>query len=321
MVELTLRQMEYVVALHDTGHFGQAAQACHISQPALSRQVKKVEELLEVPLFERTPEGTVPTPSGREFVTEARQILEDARQLIDRVASVSGELRGALTLGVIPTVGPYFLPGVLQKLNDTFPALELSILEARTSDLLERLRRRQIDLALMASPVASQRTESVAVARDPFVAILPAKHPLAQHQALSASDLIDTPLLLLEEGHCFRDHALDFCTRTDSIAEADVQATSLSTLLSLVELGHGLTIVPSLALPRELAGRSSLTMVPFQSPPPARKLSLFWRQSSPRGEAFHRLGAQMAAHIPSLNRYISQISSNENILLEPLISR
>lgn len=320
MVELTLRQMEYIVALHDKGHFGEAARSCHISQPALSRQVKKVEDLLGTRLFERTPDGTIATPAGREFVTEARQILDASRHLIDRVASVGGQLQGPLRLGVIPTVGPYLLPEVLSDINAAFPDLELTLIESQTSRLLQDLKRRRIDVALMASPVESTGADCLAVARDPFAAIVPRDHPLADTDRLSASDLMNAPLLLLEEGHCFRDHALEFCAQHDSVTEANIQATSLSTLLSLVELGHGLTIVPALALTRELLGRSRLRLVPFRSPIPSRDLSLFWRHSSPRQEAYHRLATHLVNHLPSINRSLIEQFDDPSLQLKSLIS-
>lgn len=300
-MNITLRQMEYVVAVAEYGHFGRAAESCHVSQPALSRQIKRVEELFGTSLFERTSRGAIPTPSGQRVAADAREILDRTRRLITRVESMDGQLRGPLNLGTIPTVGPYFLPGILGELHDAMPELELTIVEDQTSRLLEALESARLDAALLATPIDAPFTEGLALIDDPFVAVFHREHPLADLDSVAPEKLTQFPVLLLEEGHCFRDHALEFCATSDSIDEADTRATSLSTLLSLVELGRGVTIVPVLALAPELATRPHLTARPFASRKPSRTLSLLWRASSPRTDAFADLGRRLAAHTDILN--------------------
>ena len=300
-LNITLRQMEYVVAVAEFGHFGRAAESCHVSQPALSRQIKRVEELFDSSLFERTPRGAIPTDAGRRFVADAREILNRTRRLVTRLESSNGELRGPLNLGTIPTVGPYLLPGVLGQLHAARPGLELTIVEDQTSRLLESLDAARLDAALLATPIEAPVTDEMALIDDPFVAVFHRDHELARQHEISPEELTEFPVLLLEEGHCFRDHALEFCASSDSIDEADTRATSLSTLLSLVELGRGVTIVPVLALAPELAARDHLVARAFRGRTPSRTLSLLWRSSSPRRQAFNELGQLFADHTKALN--------------------
>lgn len=317
-MNITLRQMEYVVAVAEHGHFGRAADSCHVSQPALSRQIKRVEEIVDIPLFERTSKGAIPTPAGRRFASDARDILGRARRLVTRVESMDGRLRGPLNLGTIPTVGPYFLPGILGELHDIRPELELTIVEDQTSRLLEALEAARLDTALLATPVEAPFADELDLIDDPFVAVFHRGHPLAEHESVSPEELTQYPVLLLEEGHCFRDHALEFCASSDPIDEADTRATSLSTLLSLVELGRGVTIVPVLALAPELAARPHLTARPFSGRKPSRTLSLLWRSSSPRADAFADLGRQLAAHTDALNDRLTSAGFADYPKLSPL---
>ena len=306
-MNVTLRQMEYVVAVADEKFFGRAADSCHVSQPALSRQVKQVEETLGVPLFERTSKGAIPTPAGREFVDGARTLLTGARQLITRIESRSGDLRGLLKLGVIPTVAPYLLPGVLGRLHEMHPDLQLTIVEDETSRLIEHLERASLDAALMATPVDSDQVFVMPLIADPFVAVCHEAHPIAEVDQVEAADLTQYPLLLLEEGHCFRDHALEFCTASGAIDEADTRSASLSTLLGLVELGRGVTILPSLAVSRELPARPRLVARPFRGASPRRTLSLVWRSTSPRCDIFSELGRIFATHTEVLNTELDDL--------------
>ena len=310
-MDITLRQMQYIVAVAKEGHFGKAADSCHVSQPALSRQIKKVEELFETQLFERSARGVVVTPAGREFVDAARSVLSEARRLTDRVDSFDGALRGPLSLGIIPTVGPYFLPGILGHLHEAYPQLSPSIVEEQTSRLLEKLADADLDVALMATPVEAPHTETLPLVIDPFVTVVHADHHLAKKEEITAADLTKAQLLLLEEGHCFRDHALEFCATSDDIDEADIRSTSLSTLLGLVELNRGVTILPVLALARELPARPHLIARPFAGSCPNRTLSLLWRATSPRVDAFRRMGDLFAGHTDQLNRTLDSFGFDD----------
>ncbi len=306
-MNITLRQMEYIVAVAEHRHFGRAAESCHVSQPALSRQVKRAEEVFETPFFERTSQGTVLTPAGKEFVEGARAILSRTSQLLARIESIGGELGGPMELGVIPTVAPYFLPGVLGKLHQQHRELRLTIVEDETSRLIDQLEGATLDVALMATPVDTAQMHVMPLAQDPFVAVFHTDHPLAIEDSVIAQELSNHPLLLLEEGHCFRDHALEFCTAAGAIDEADTRSASLSTLLGLVELGRGVTILPTLAVARELPGRPQLVARPLDDTAHCRTLSLVWRSTSPRDELFSELGQIFAAHTETINRELDDL--------------
>ena len=306
-MDITLRQMEYVVAVADEQFFGRAADACHVSQPALSRQVKQVEEFLGTPLFERTRKGAMLTPAGREFVEGARTVLNRTQRLITRISSLGGELRGQLKLGVIPTIAPYLLPGVLGKLHDRHADLELTVIEDETSRLIDQLGRAQLDAALMATPVDTGNLEVMPLIADPFLVVFHADHPLSRTSSVPVKELTTHSLLLLEEGHCFRDHALEFCASAGKIDEADVRSASLSTLLGLVELGRGVTVLPTLAIARELPGRPRLVARPLSGGQHQRTISLVWRSTSPRFEIFSELGQLFADHIEPYNQSLDDL--------------
>ncbi len=283
----TLRQLEYLVAIADHGSFHAAARACHVTQPGLSTQIRQLEDLLGLRLFERDRRKVLVTPAGEELVRRARSVLGEVGHLVEAARVHSRPLCGRLRLGVIPTVAPYLLPAVLPGVRERYPELTLQLHEGQTAALLEALQRGELDLLLLALEAKLGAVQTLALFEDPFVLAAPAAHRLATRKRVGEADLADEPLLLLEDGHCLRDQALAFCNQA-GVAEADFRASSLPTLVQMVAGGSGLTLLPTLALPVE-AKAGDLAVVPFRKPAPGRTVGLAWRPTSPRAEDFRLL--------------------------------
>ena len=287
---MTLQELRYIVALADAGHFGQAAEACHISQSTLSTQIKKLEDYLGVTLFDRSLRRVVPTPVGQQIVASARQIAEEAVRIKALASHTKDPMSRTLHLGVIPTLGPYFLPHALTLVHRTYPDLRLLLREDITDRLLELLAAGQIDAALVALPVEDEALESLALFDEPFWAALPADHKLARQDQVRVKDLAGCKLLLLEDGHCLRDQALEVCG-PQARADEEVRATSLETLRQMVGMGIGVTLLPALAV--DAAPKSTRRQVavrPFAAPQPFRRIGLVWRKRFPWSETLQRLG-------------------------------
>jgi len=285
----TLRQLEYALAVADHGSFHRAAEACHVSQPGLSAQLKQLERLLDVQLFERDKRRVLITPAGRDLVERARRILTASDELVEAARSVAEPLAGPLRLGVIPTIAPYLLPQVLPAVRRAHPLLRLRLREDHTERLLAALDRGELDLLLLALEVDLGEVERLALFRDPFVLAAPAGHPLAARECVDELCLGGEQLLLLEDGHCLRDQALSVCGRVGASELGDFRASSLSTLVQMVAAGEAITLLPQLALAVEAPRAASLCLRPFCAPAPYRSIGLVWRPSSPRGEAFRQL--------------------------------
>jgi LysR family hydrogen peroxide-inducible transcriptional activator len=286
----TLKQLRYFVALSECLHFGRAAAVCHITQPALSGQIRELELQLGARLVERTPQGTTLTPLGAEVAQRSREILAAVGDLVDIAHHRDQVLSGRLRLGVIPSVGPYLVPRLLPGLLERFPALELSLRESQTRHLLAELAAGQLDVALLALPLPT--TEAMTTAElfeDPFVLLVHAGHRHAARDAVRQGDLAGERLLLLEEGHCLRDQALSLCRRLGAEEREGFAAASLATIVQMVAQGYGVTLLPRLCLDAELRGRDDLRPVGFAPPAPARTLGLAWRPGSPRRGDFAAL--------------------------------
>ena len=299
----TLRQLEYVVALASTGRFVEAARRCGVSQPALSKQIREVEALVGTPLFERTSEGATPTAAGAEVVARARRLLADARELVDAASAHAGRRLGVVQIGVIPTVAPFALPGLLVKLRALFPDASFVIHELQTPVLLERLRDRTVDVGLLAHPFDEAGLTGSDVIFEPFVLATPQHHPLAGSTPVDRAAIAGASLILMGDGHCLRDQALEVCAAAGAAPPTGVSAASVSTLVQLVESGLGATLLPVSALPVELAASRapSIALRRFADPPPGRTLTLQWRRTSPDGPWFERIAAVLRAHYVAMN--------------------
>ncbi len=286
---ITLRQLRYFKALAEARHFGRAAEACHVTQPALSMQIKELESELGVMLIERRRNGIQLTSEGREVSRRAAAILLSARELQDFAADKGGPLGRSLLLGVIPTIAPYFLPLVLPELQQRHPELELTLHEARTDHLLEEVADGALDVALLALPAGDDRFRSQPLFDDRFLLAMPASGSVPAPRSIKASDLQVEKLILLEEGHCLRDQALAVCGSVGKGASSKFGATSLTTVLQMVANGYGSTLLPEMAVPVEVRAGTPLALHNLV-PEPSRTIGLVWRASAPRFERFERLG-------------------------------
>lgn len=285
----TLRQLRYLVALAEHRHFGRAAESCLATQSTLSAGLQELENLLGVTLVERTKRKVMLTPLGEEVVARARVVLRGAEDIADLAAASAEPLSGPLRLGVIPTIGPYLLPRALPSLREAYPHLRLYLREDLTARLLERLASGDLDAVLIALPYDSPDMESMVVGEDPFVLACPPDHALAAKAQITSMDLMDADLLLLEEGHCLREHALAAC-RLPGPAKGDgILGTSLATLVQMVANGLGVTLLPQMAVQGGVLGGTDLVTRPLAEGG-NRLIGLAWRPSSPRKAEFHALG-------------------------------
>jgi len=291
----TLRQLRYLVALDDHRHFGHAAEACAATQSTLSAGLQELEAVLGANLVERTKRRVLMTPLGNEVVLRARQLLRDAEEIGALVRSAGEPLSGPLRLGVIPTVGPYLLPKVMPHLRTLYPQLRLYLREDLTARLLERLGNGDLDLVLLALPYRADEFEFETLFEDPFVLACPPGHPLAESATIPSPRAIEEDLLLLEEGHCLREHALAACHLSMAPGKPGgwqerLLATSLTTLVQMVAGGLGVTLLPEMALDSGILAGTDLVSRSLGVDAPARTIGLGWRASSPRKAEFRLLG-------------------------------
>jgi LysR family hydrogen peroxide-inducible transcriptional activator len=293
MNSLSLRQLRYVEALARHGHFGRAAEDCAISQPALSMQVRALEEALGAPLFERGGRTVRPTPLGEAFVERARAILRAVDDLGDLARAAGGRLAGRVRLGVIPTVAPYLLPRILAALPAEAPGLDLQVRETVTPRLVRDLGEGRLDAALVALPLSEPALAEVALFSETFVLIRPEGE--AGRPVPSAEALATMRLLLLEEGHCFRDQALAVCGGAGRPREV-LEGSALTTLVQMVQAGIGVTLIPEMAVAVETRA-ARVAVDRFPPPAPARTIGMVWRRTSPLAPALARLaGVVRAVH-------------------------
>lgn len=289
------RQLAYLIALVETGHFGRAAKRCSVTQSTLSAGLKELEATLGVTLIERTRRSVVVTPLGRIIAARGREAIHYLEDLVDLARAGKGELAGPLNLGIIPTIAPYLLPDVVAETARAFPRVKLLVREEQTAGVLARLRKGELDLALIALPYDTYGLDVAEIGTEDMVVCMPASHPLAARKSVRESDLADVPLLMLEGGHCLRDHALAACRLSDRSFKEVFQSTSLPTLVAMVAGGIGLTLLPRMAVARELAGRTDLAVRPFGKQQPMREIALCWRSASAQGDSYARLAAAWKA--------------------------
>lgn len=285
MADLKLKDLRYLVAVADTRHFGQAAARCFVSQPTLSAQLKKLEDYLGVQLVERHPRRIALTEAGAQVVARARRIIEASDEIVSLTALQRDPLSGRLRVALLPTIGPYLLPLVASRIRKKLPRIELLLYEYQTGPMLDHLQAGDIDMGILALPVPADGLVDRALFDEPFVVAVPENHPLGTRRSLKTSDLDGETLLLLEDGHCLRDQALDVCSHSQVQEKQDFRATSLETLRQMVASGGGITLLPQLASSGAYGHARGVAIVPFARPVPVRHIGALWRRTSARQEA------------------------------------
>jgi LysR family transcriptional regulator, hydrogen peroxide-inducible genes activator len=322
---MTLTELKYIVAVARDKHFGRAAEACHVSQPTLSVAIKKLEEELDLKIFERSTGEVSLTPLGEAVVRQAQAVLEQAAQIKEIAKRGKDPLAGALRLGLIYTIAPYLLPALVRQVMLRTPQMPLILQENFTVKLLEQLRSGEIDCAVLAEPFPDAGLAIAPLYDEPFFVAVPAQHPLAQRQSVSAQEVKQETLLLLGNGHCFRDHVLQVCpefarfaSQSDGLVH-NFEGSSLDTIQHMVAAGMGITLVPALSVPHEAtkprppSADSPVRYLPFQPngdgdgdgdiAAPSRRVVLAWRRSFTRYEAIAALrNAVMACELAGVQR-------------------
>lgn len=298
---MNLRDLKYLVTVADTRHFGQAAERCFVSQPTLSGQIKKLEEELGVTLFERTKRSVETTHLGEAIVLQARQVLEQADALRQLAQSYQDPLVGPLRMGAIPTLSPYLMPLILKPLKKQYPQIKLVLSEELTDTLLARLGKHEIDAALLATPVEDPDFESIPLFDEPFWLVHPRSHPLSGKKKIIQADLDGADLLLLAEGHCLAEQAMEVCHMQERSVQgdmADLRAASLETLLQMVAAGFGSTLLPALALRAGLAKDRGIIARQLKLPDTYRRVSLVYRRTFPRRQALEVFAKVILENLP-----------------------
>ena len=307
---MTLKELRYLVALADQGRFVRAAQACHVGQPTLSTQLKKLEDYLGVTLFERNKHHMLPTPIGEEVIERARTALDVVEEIHQLARYGHDPLSGSLRLGVIPTLGPYLVPRLLPTIRSTCPKLRLLLREDLTANLLERLRQGRLDALLLALPVPGDDFQSMALFREPFMVAVPAGHALEKRERIVEPELAGENVLLLEDGHCMREQALAICGSRMPGQWEELKATSLETLRQMVAAGVGCTLLPALAaLPGVGSvhnGQELVQIRPFAAPVPTRTIGLVWRSRYSRQKTVQHLAELILDNLPAVVEQIPQ---------------
>jgi len=296
VTDIKLKDLRYLVAVADSRHFGRAAERCFVSQPTLSAQLKKLEDYLGVQLIERHPRNVTLTEAGEQIVARARRILEASEEVVTLARAHRDPLSGRLRLALLPTIGPYLLPRVSQAIRKGLPRLELRLYEYQTAQMLEKLESGEIDLGILALPVVLEGLEARELFTEPFTVAVPNHHRLAKRDTVRVEDLKDETLLLLEDGHCLRDQALEVCSRVGLHEKQDFRATSLETLRQMVATGAGVTLLPELASRGAYGNARGVSIRPFARPAPVRHIGAVWRKTTARRPAIDALCDLIAAH-------------------------
>ena len=296
---MTLQELRYVVALADAGHFGRAAEACFVSQSTLSTQIKKLEDYLGTALFDRSLKNVTLTPAGHEIVDSARRIIEEANRICELSKQTKDPMDRAIHLGVIPTLGPYYLPLVLPLVHQHFPKLRLLLREEMTPHVLAHLAEGKLEAGLLALPlpVDDPSMETAPLFSEPFFAAVPADHALASAKEIHIDELVHAGLFLLEEGHCLRNQALEACHLTE-LENEEIRATSLETLRQMVGMGLGVTLIPALAGMQSHDVGTRVALRPLAPPGASRIIGLAWRKRSPIASTMESLANFLKDKLP-----------------------
>ncbi|GMM93984.1 hydrogen peroxide-inducible genes activator [Qipengyuania sp. MTN3-11] len=291
----TIKQLQYLVALHEHGHFGRAAEASFVSQSTLSAGIRELESLLGVTLVERSRRVVRFTALGNQVVDKAHRLLREAEELSDIVKAAGKPLAGQLRMSVIPTIAPFMLPRMLPRLKRERPDLSLLIREETSHDAVESLHHGRVDCVLLALPFATGEVEQAHIADDPIHVAFPKNDPRDPPESVPPSMIEDGRLLLLEDGHCLRDHALAACNRPELKGSATMIGTSLHTLVQMVDNGLGLTMLPQMAIDAGILHETDVVARPLKAKHASREIALIWRKNSPRGQDFELLAEELRA--------------------------
>ncbi|MEE4204045.1 MAG: hydrogen peroxide-inducible genes activator [Halieaceae bacterium] len=289
----TLKQLKYLCAVAEHQHFGHAAKACHVSQSTLSAGVVELEETLGATLVERNHRNVLLTTLGIEVVARATSILVSVDELVSVCEAAGKPFHGKMRMGVIPTIAPFLLPGLLTRLREEHPEFMLYIREDLSEHLVHALQAGELDVLLLALPFAADNVDVMPLMNDPFYLASRPDHPLAKRPHLKTRDLDGEDVLLLEDGHCLRDHALEACRLRESQISVPYQATSLSTIVQMVANGIGVTLLPKMAIDTGITSGTDLVVRPFEQADVQRNIGLMWRKKTPRQHEFRLLGEFM----------------------------
>lgn len=284
---MNLRDLEYLVSVAKYKHFGEAARKCFVSQPALSMQLKKLEEELEVQIFERSNKIIMVTRVGQKLIDKANEILQNATEMMDIAKNSHAPLAGEMRIGAFPTLAPYFLPKIIPKIIKKLPKLKLLLLEEKTEILIENLKKGQIDAAFLATPLPAD-DHSLSIKElfcEPFYLAVAHNHHFAKLASINQTDIKDETLLLLQEGHCLRDQALEICSMMGASENQDFRATSLETLRQMVAGNVGITLIPQLAIQKN----DGISYIPFKNSKPSRTIALVYRKTYARKELIEKI--------------------------------
>lgn len=291
----TIKQLQYLVALHETGHFGRAAEASFVSQSTLSAGIRELETLLGVTLVERSRRVVRFTPLGDKVVAKAHRLLREAEELSELVQASGTPLSGELRMSVIPTIAPFMLPHILPRLRKERPALKLFLREETSADAIESLQHGRVDCVLLALPFATGDIEYEHICDDKLFVAFPKDDPRDPPASIPPSMIDEGHLLLLEDGHCLKEHALAACNRPELNASATMIGTSLHTLVQMVDNGLGITMLPEMAIKAGILQGTEIIARPLETENPSRDIALIWRKNSPRGEEFRLLAEELRA--------------------------
>ncbi|HEX8644633.1 MAG TPA: LysR substrate-binding domain-containing protein [Allosphingosinicella sp.] len=296
----TIRQLQYLLALRQHGHFGRAADACYVTQSTLSAGLRELETLLGVTLVERTRRVVRFTALGERVADKAVRVLREAEELVEMARAEGQPLHGEMRMGVIPTIAPFLLPAVLPRLRRDWPMLKLYLREETSQAACEALQRGQLDCVLLALPFACGDIDALPLFDDPLFVAFPAGE-VPSGTAVDADAIDENRMLLLEDGHCLKDHALSACNRPDLRAHAAMMGTSLHTLVQMVDNGLGTTFIPAMAIEAGILEGTSVEAKPLRSEHGFRRIALIWRRSSPREAEFRLLGEAIRRIVPQVD--------------------
>lgn len=296
---MNLRDLKYLVAVIEQGHFGRAAEVCFVSQPALSMQIKKLEDTLGVQLLERTNKAVLLTEAGKMICERAKNIMAQEKEIYALAKQTKDPFSGELHVGIIPTVAPYLLPHIMPGLKTCFPDLTFYLAELQTLQLLEKLKQGKLDIGLLALPVTDPELTSTTLYEEEFMLAVPNNHKLSKRKSIKQTDLKDLSMLLLEDGHCLREHALTVCHSNKAVEARSFQATSLETLRHMIAAQVGITLMPKLACKEN----DGIAYIPFHSPKPTRTVGLIWRTSSAKKILLNSLSKNLIKLLPKQRKF------------------